>query len=303
MKIDRLIGILSILLQREKVTAPYLADKFEVSRRTISRDIEDICMAGIPIVTARGAGGGISIMEGFRMDKTLLTSREMQSILAGLRSLDSVSGTSRYKQLMDKLAVGNQDLINVDSHTVINLSSWYKESLTPKIKLIQDAIEDSCLIHFSYYSPSGETGRTIEPYTLVFQWASWYVWGYCCLRQNYRMFKLNRMVDLELKGEHFKKRDMPAYENEPNGPFPIRFQVKAICQPQIKWRVVEEFGVESLTEMEDGRLLFQAGYSDKENLLSWILSLGSQIELLEPAEFREDLLQIANVLCKQYEQT
>ena len=94
MKIDRLIGILSILLQREKVTAPYLADKFEVSRRTISRDIEDICMAGIPIVTARGAGGGISIMEGFRMDKTLLTSREMQSILAGLRSLDSVSGTS-----------------------------------------------------------------------------------------------------------------------------------------------------------------------------------------------------------------
>ena len=133
MKIDRLIGILSILLQREKVTAPYLADKFEVSRRTISRDIEDICMAGIPIVTARGAGGGISIMEGFRMDKTLLTSREMQSILAGLRSLDSVSGTSRYKQLMDKLAVGNQDLINVDSHIVINLSSWYKESLTPKI--------------------------------------------------------------------------------------------------------------------------------------------------------------------------
>lgn len=117
------------------------------------------------------------------------------------------------------------------------------------------------------------------------------------------MFKLNRMVDLELKGEHFKKRDMPAYENEPNGPFPIRFRVKAICQPQIKWRVVEEFGVESLTEMEDGRLLFQAGYSDKENLLSWILSLGSQIELLEPAEFREDLLQIANVLCKQYEQT
>ena len=85
MKIDRLIGILSILLQKEKVTAPYLADKFEVSRRTINRDIEDICKAGIPIVTTRGVNGGISIMEGYRMDKTLLTSREMQSILAGLR--------------------------------------------------------------------------------------------------------------------------------------------------------------------------------------------------------------------------
>ena len=94
MKIDRLIGILSILLQREKVTAPYLAEKFEVSRRTINRDIEDICKAGIPLVTSRGPGGGISIMEGYSMDRTLITSGEMDAILAGLRSLDSVSGSA-----------------------------------------------------------------------------------------------------------------------------------------------------------------------------------------------------------------
>ena len=87
MKIDRLIGILSILLQREKVTAPYLAEKFEVSRRTINRDIEDICKAGIPLVTSRGPGGGISIMEGYRMDRTLITSGEMEAILVGLRSI------------------------------------------------------------------------------------------------------------------------------------------------------------------------------------------------------------------------
>lgn len=92
MKIDRLIGILSILLQQEKVTAPYLAEKFEVSRRTINRDIEDICKAGIPVVTSQGQNGGISIMDGYRMDKTLLTSSDMQAILAGLKSLDSVSG-------------------------------------------------------------------------------------------------------------------------------------------------------------------------------------------------------------------
>ena len=126
MKIDRLIGILSILLQKEKVTAPYLADKFEVSRRTINRDIEDICKAGIPIVTTRGVNGGISIMEGYRMDKTLLTSREMQSILAGLRSLDSVSFTGQYRQLMDKLAVGNHDLIHVDSHIRLSSESFHQ---------------------------------------------------------------------------------------------------------------------------------------------------------------------------------
>ena len=102
MKIDRLIGILSVLLQQEKVTAPYLADKFEVSRRTVNRDIEDLCKAGIPLVTTQGSGGGISIMEGYKLEKTLLTSAEMQAILTGLKSLDSVAGTSRYRQLMEK---------------------------------------------------------------------------------------------------------------------------------------------------------------------------------------------------------
>ena len=95
MKIDRLIGILSILLQQEKVTAPYLAEKFEVSRRTIIRDVEALCKAGIPIVTAQGREGGISIIDGYRVDRTLLTSREMQSILTGLKSLDSVSGSNK----------------------------------------------------------------------------------------------------------------------------------------------------------------------------------------------------------------
>ena len=99
----RRIGILSVLLQKDKTTAPELAEKFEVSRRTISRDIETLCRAGIPIRTVQGAGGGISIMEGYRMDRILLTSKDMQMILAGLRSLDSVSGSRYYEQLMEKM--------------------------------------------------------------------------------------------------------------------------------------------------------------------------------------------------------
>ena len=105
MKIDRLIGILSILLQEERTTAPELAERFEVSRRTINRDIEDLCMAGIPIVTTQGTGGGISIMDGYRMDRTLLTSKDMQMILAGLRSLDSVSGSSYYRDGKDQTRI------------------------------------------------------------------------------------------------------------------------------------------------------------------------------------------------------
>ena len=113
MKIDRLLGILSILLQKEMITAPELAEHFEVSRRTIDRDIETLCKAGIPIRTMQGSGDGISIMNGYRMDRTLLTSRDMQMILAGLRSLDSVSGSRYYGQLMEKIQAGLSEFIQV----------------------------------------------------------------------------------------------------------------------------------------------------------------------------------------------
>ena len=112
MKIDRMIGILSILLQEEKTTAPELAERFEVSKRTINRDIEALCKAGIPIHTAQGTGGGISIMDGYRMDRTILTSKDMQMILAGLRSLDSVSGSRYYGQLMEKIQTGSSEFIS-----------------------------------------------------------------------------------------------------------------------------------------------------------------------------------------------
>lgn len=197
MKLDRLIGILSVLLQQEKITAPELAERFEVSRRTINRDIEDLCKAGIPVLTTQGAGGGICIMEGYRMDRTILTSKDMQMILAGLRSLDSVSGSRYYGQLMEKLQAGSSDFVRGRDSLLIDLSSWYKDSLAPKISVIQDAIEERKKLSFCYYGPGGDSIRLIEPYYLIFKWSSWYVWGWCQERKDFRLFKLNRM-DLSL---------------------------------------------------------------------------------------------------------
>lgn len=133
MKIDRLVGILSILLQKDIVTAPELAEHFEVTRRTINRDIEDLCKAGIPIVTKQGHDGGISIMEGYKTGHALLTNTEMQDILTGLRSLDSVSDTKRYIQLMEKLSAGSSCFMESGQSLLIDLSSWYKGSVVPKI--------------------------------------------------------------------------------------------------------------------------------------------------------------------------
>lgn len=254
MKIDRLIGILSILLQEEKTTAPELAERFEVSRRTINRDIEDLCKAGIPIKTVQGAGGGISIMDGYCMDRTILTSKDMQMILAGLRSLDSVSGSRYYGQLMEKLQTGSSEFISGRDSMLIDLSSWYKGSLAPKIEVIQSAIENRRLLEFRYYAPSGESSRTIEPYYLVFKWASWYVWGWCEAREDYRLFKLNRMDRVAETEKDFVCRNAPMPNLSNEKIFPGGIKVKALFSPDMKWRLVEEFGPHCFTEADDGKL-------------------------------------------------
>ncbi|WP_281550055.1 helix-turn-helix transcriptional regulator [Murimonas intestini] len=300
MKIDRLIGILSILLQQEKVTAPYLAEKFEVSRRTINRDIEDICKAGIPLVTTQGTNGGIAIMEGYKLDRTVLTSSDMQSILAGLRSLDSVSGTNKYQQLIEKISAGQSNVLSSNSHIMIDLSSWYKSSLAPKIELIQDAIENRRLISFQYYAPGGESLRTIEPYLLIFQWTSWYVKGYCLEREGWRMFKLNRMLELSRCTESFEKRELPPYDPEQKNIFTLRYEVEALISPDMKWRLIEEFGADSFIEQEDGMLLFHFWFADKENLFGWIISFGEKAELIKPEELRDELADRFGRLAQKY---
>lgn len=301
MKIDRLIGILSILLQKDTVTAPDLAEKFEVSRRTINRDIEDLCKAGIPIVTRQGAGGGISIMDNYKIDRTLINQAEMQDILAGLRSLDSVNGTNRYGQLMEKLSVGSSDFLVGNQSVLIDLSSWYKESLAPKIELIRAAIDVRKELLFTYYSPRGESVRHIEPYYLIFRWSSWYVWGWCKMREDFRLFKLNRMEDVRMSEEVFvrRKADVPDLNGERI--FPGGIRVKALFEPECKWRLVEEFGTECFRETEDGKLLFQADYTDKENLITWLMTFRDKVELLEPEEIRTELIACFERIRRRYD--
>lgn len=317
MKIDRLIGILSILLQEEKTTAPELAEQFEVSRRTINRDIEDLCKAGIPIRTAQGVGGGISIMDGYRIDRTILTSKDMQMILAGLRSLDSVSGSRYYGQLMEKIQSGSSEFISGRDSMLIDLSSWYKSSLVPKIEVIQSAIENRNLLEFKYYAPSGESKRTIEPYYLVFQWSSWYVWGRkvsggdlscadrsgterCRSGEDYRLFKLNRMDRVTGTDQTFVGRDVPLPDLSNEKIFPGGIKVKALFTLDMKWRLVEEFGPHCFTETDDGRLLFTADYTDMDNLVTWLLTFGAKAEVLEPVEARDIIRRNAEETLRIY---
>lgn len=299
MKLDRMIGILSVLLQTDTVTAPELAQRFEVSRRTILRDVDALGRAGIPIVARQGNNGGFSIMEGYRVDRTVLTRSEMQAILTGLRSLDSVSGTRRYARLMEKLSAQPPDMLQADSRILIDLSSWCREPISEKIGLIRGAMEASRRIGFCYHGPRGDSRRDVEPCYLVFQWASWYVYGWCTLRQDWRLFKLNRMTDLRVLGA-FEHRDAPIPDFSAQQVFPERWRAVVLIEPRYRWRLIEEYGPECYSETEDGRLRFEGGFANRDQLITWLLSFEDGAELLEPAELRREIGEIGRAIREKY---
>ena len=151
-----------------------------------------------------------------------------------------------------------------------------------------------------YYAPSGESNRRVEPYYLVFQWSSWYVWGWCLERKDYRLFKLNRMDCVVETDCGFLCRDVPMPDLSNEKIFPGGIKVKALFTPNMKWRLVEEFGPNCFTETDDGRLLFSADYTDMENLVTWLMTFGAKVEVLEPEEVRDIICRNAEEIIKVY---
>ena len=241
-------------------------------------------------------------MENYKLERTLLTNAEMQDILAGLRSLDSVNGTKRYAQLMEKLSVGASDFMTGSQTVLIDLSSWYKDSLASKIELIREGVDTSRKLEFIYYAPRGESERRIEPYYLIFRWSNWYVWGWCEEKEDFRLFKLNRMDKLCLLQEKYEKRQVPLPDLGNEQIFPGGIRVKVLFEADCKWRLVEEFGAECFVEQEDGRLLFHADYTNKEELLTWLLTFREKAELLEPENLREEMKKTLRMTLRKYEE-
>lgn len=299
MKIDRLIGILTIIQQKKQVTAPYLAERFQVSRRTISRDIEDLCSAGIPIATTQGTGGGISLMDGFSFDTTLFTQQELTAIFTGLKSLDSVSRSASAPRLAEK--IGGSEAIRLADHMVIDLSSFYKDDLASKLEAIQDAIKGSRCIHFHYCYPKGESEKRIEPYLIVFKWSDWYVFGFCKDRQDYRMYKLRRLWNLEVSEETFLPREIPEERKHFGSHMTDDYMITAIYDPSVKYRLVEEYGPNSFTELPDGRLYTQWGFTRPQDAVEWFLGFGCKVTVLDPPEMVARIKDTLNSIQKLYE--
>jgi len=299
MKLDRLIGIITELQQKKFVTAPCLADKFEVSRRTINRDIEDICKAGIPIVTTQGSGGGIAIMDGFSLDTTVFTEDELSAIFTGLKSLDSVSNSSSADKIASK--IGGETAVTLPDHMMIDLSSFYKDALALKIEQIKTAIRVRRCITFHYYYNKGEADKCIEPYLIVFKWSDWYVFGFCQERQDFRMYKMRRLWELSITDDTYKPREIPDEKKQFGSHMTDDYLITALYDPSVKYRLVEEYGPDSFTVMDDGTLYTKWGFSDPDEAALWFLGFGDKVEVIDPPEIVEKMKTIAQNIMGKYE--
>ena len=302
MKIDRLIGIITILLQKEKVTTSQLADRFEVSQRTIQRDIDSICKAGIPIVSMQGYGGGLSIAEGYKIDKTLLTQKELSAIFMGLKSIDSISKYTYSQSLMEKLTNEKSAILSDHNRVIIHLSSFYQVSLTEKIDVIKQAISNRELISFQYYSEKGESERIIEPYFIMFRWFAWYVYGYCLTQQDFRLFKLNRLSELQNLKASYEERLISEKELDFDH-YIWRDDIKlvALFDTSVKYRLIDEYGLECVTfDNQSGKLRFENVFTNSSHLLQWILSYGDAVKVIEPLDLVNRVCQNAKNILAQY---
>jgi predicted DNA-binding transcriptional regulator YafY len=289
MQINRLFEIVYILMNKKMSTAKELSEHFEVSQRTIYRDIETLCEAGIPIYTNKGKGGGICLMEHFVLNKSVLSDQEQKDILSALQGM-KVTSYPDTDQVLSKLnslfGDKNSDWIEVD------FSYWNSnEEDKAKFYQLKDAILNCRIIQFDYYNSYGtETHRTLEPVKLIFKGQAWYLYGLCRDKQDYRFFKITRIKNLKIKEESFIPSPSKPAEESQEQPFKQLIDVKLKVDAEMAYRVYDEFPSDGITRNEDGSFLIQGKLATGGWLTGYLMSYEDHLEILEPAALRDEII-------------
>ena len=297
MKDNRLFRILYYILEKGRVTANELADKFEVSVRTIYRDIDSISSAGIPIYALQGKGGGIEIAEDFVLNKSLLSENEKQQIMSALQGVDNTT-IQHENELLTKLSalfkMKNTSWIEVD------FNNWQNNKLYEKaFNDIKSAILSKNIISFTYFSSNEkETSRSVKPVRLIFKSQDWYLYALCLLRNDFRYFKLSRIKNLEIHEEKFEDSfdDVILKKEIPNN-HKVRIKVK--FNRKVAFRVYDELNGE-ITEDDDGNLYTEIEIPNDYNLYNYIFSFGDGAEVLEPKDIRMQIKEMINKMAEKY---
>jgi len=289
MQINRLFEIVHLLMNKKRVTANELAAHFEVSKRTILRDIDTLTTAGIPIYTTQGKGGGIFIQDNFVLNKTLVSEDEQKQILFSLQSMSATELIDTGKvlsRLRNFFANSNREWVEVD------FSRWgHSEKDNAKFEMLKHAIINEFTVSFDYLSPYGESkGREVYPLKLSFKSKAWYLQSFCLTENDYRVFKFTRINNMVVLDKAFHSGD---YEIPPikavEEPTPPDFvNVRLFISQNAKYRIYDEFAESDITVNEDGSLTLRTALGLW--IYDYILSYGTAVEVLEPQYICDELL-------------
>ncbi|MCL2522755.1 MAG: YafY family transcriptional regulator [Erysipelotrichales bacterium] len=299
MKSDRLFEIIYLLLNNKQTTAAYLAENFEVSQRTIYRDIDTLTLAGIPIYTEKGKGGGIRLLPDFTLNKSLLNEKEQNDILSALQSISKIKAANTMPVIQKLSALFNK---KTENWLEIDFSEW-GSSDEKVFHSIRTAILEKRIVHFDYYSTYGEkTERSLEPIQLWFKARTWYVKGYCLTKQDVRIFRLTRIRNIRLSIDYFLTRDVFAISEKPRNDKFVKQMIKIVVRiaPEMVYRVFDEFGDAPAERQEDGSYIVTVIWPEDEWVYGTILSYGEYIDILEPEHVKEIVKEKAQKVIKKY---
>jgi len=289
-KIDRLLSIVVLLLGREKVRAEDLARRFEVTVRTIYRDLDAINASGIPVVAYPGPGGGFAIDPSYTIDRRLLGFDDLRAIVSALKGVNTALGDKAIGAALEKIeSLGPRDRASefLEDRIVVDLFPWgRREEERRLVKALEPAIAERRLVSFTYSSyGSKDERRAVEPMTLVFKAYAWYLWGFCRLRGDYRLFKLSRMRDLSTSLERFKRRPA-AYSPGMEPPAPPEVDIMLRIDRSRAHDAWEWFGDSELEPEESGALRVRFRVPQGDWVVRTLLGFGPGVEVLEPEPVR-----------------
>ncbi len=310
MKTDRLLSIVIYLLNRERASAREMAERFHVSARTIQRDLEAIELAGIPIYAVQGSGGGYGIVDSFKMDRQLMSAEDFYYIITALESIGSSLPDEGIDLTLEKVRTllpdrGLDVLAGKSRKLFIDFSMLggdprHRETF----QTVRTAVDRERLLSFSYTNNKLENiSRVVEPMTIVFRWRSWYLYGYCRLREGYRLFRISRIKNAALLPERFVPRDRSFEQfvtetESPNAETAIDLVLRFL--PPMTSLVEEFYPADSWERQDDGSAIVHTRMPEDGWLYGYILSFGAFVEVVSPSRLRAVIADGARNIVKMY---
>ncbi|EMA6344676.1 helix-turn-helix transcriptional regulator [Bacillus cytotoxicus] len=297
MKTERMLSILICLLQKDIISAEELANTFEVSKRTIYRDIDALSAIGIPIISYLGKNGGFTLIDNYRLDKFTFSEEEKRFLLEGLTLKSELFDDEQLSILQKKIEVLKETKREYTSNMTVSSSTLHRETIEEetkrKVKKILVMIEKEQKLQISYVSQTGYLSkRIIQPLKLNFMNGSWYLEAVCALRKALRLFKLTRIRSMDIIDDDIEI----VYDRKPEfiGESKEKLeQIILVFSKSTLGKLYDFFTDEEIEVLEDGDVQVTFQYDINKNILPFLFMFGRNVKIVEPLwlkkKYREEI--------------